>query len=164
MAAGMSERADGLMPQGSAMARFGRLGLRRQLLLLEASLSVSLTTLAVQFLPFSRSVRISAHPLRQTPVQDANLVVEKVRWAVEAAARNLPWRIVCFQKGLAAQSMLRRRGHAAKLHYGVQQSPDGILRAHVWVGLGTEQVIGGDESKGFSCVAVFPADCPREGL
>ena len=83
-------------------------------------------------------------------------IAEEVRWAVEAAARNVPWRAMCIQKGLALQWMLRRRGIDARLHYGIARDEVGELQAHVWVAAGNSVVIGGAEAPRFKCVATFP--------
>jgi hypothetical protein len=83
-----------------------------------------------------------------------------VIWAVEAAANMLPWRIVCIQKGLVAQRMLRAAGMNAILHYGVRTLwQDDSLEAHVWVTVGERLLIGGEEAHRFPAVASFP----REG-
>ena len=77
-------------------------------------------------------------------------------WAVEAAARRVPWRTVCFQKGLALHWMLRRRGVDARLHYGIGHDETGELEAHVWVAAGGTVLIGGLEAPRFNLVATFP--------
>jgi hypothetical protein len=97
------------------------------------------------------------------PVGRAKLAdAEDVIWAVEAAARRLPWRIVCIQKGLAAQRMLRAAGMDAILHYGMRcLQQDDTLEAHVWVTVGQEAVIGGDEAEGFVTVATYPPEAVK---
>jgi hypothetical protein len=65
---------------------------------------------------------------------------------VEAAARRLPWRTACIQKGLAVQRMLRSSGIDAVLHYGARHRPvTGKLEAHVWVTVDGRAVAGGEE-------------------
>jgi hypothetical protein len=77
--------------------------------------------------------------------------------AIETAARRLPWRVVCIQKGIAAQRMLRRRGLDAVLHYGIGNDRDrDRLDAHVWVSVDGAPVIGGEEARAFAPVAAFP--------
>lgn len=127
--------------------------------LLEAAAAVASASVAVRVLPFKRVVG------RLTPVrackprmsaEDARAIAE-VRWAVDACARRVPWRAVCFQRGLAAHAMLRRRGIASTVHYGVAQIPDEGLKAHVWVTAGDRDVIGGREAAGYARLASFPA-------
>lgn len=82
--------------------------------------------------------------------------VATVCWALEAVSRRLPWRSLCFDRGLALQRLLRRRGHDARLHYGARQHGD-RLEAHVWVSLGEALLAGGDEAAGFREMARYPA-------
>jgi hypothetical protein len=120
---------------------------------MEAASALALACAAVAFLPFRRAIRlgsVAAAPGRGGSVSDC-------AWAVEAAARRLPLRAVCIQKGLALQRMLRRRGFDAKLHYGARNEPGpGRLHAHVWVSVEGEVVMGGSEQPDFAELAVFP--------
>lgn len=111
-------------------------------------------SLAIRWLPFRR-VAAMAGDAGAISGQDA-VRAARVAWAVEAGARRLPWRIVCFQKGLSAHWMLRRRGLASVLRYGVRQSADTGLEAHVWVTSGAQDVIGCEVAGDFAEVARFP--------
>jgi hypothetical protein len=81
----------------------------------------------------------------------------RVRWAVTAAARRVPWRAKCFEQGLASQIMLRRRGVPSVLYYGA--APDDLrgLSAHVWVRDGDLDVIGGEIASRYAVLATFPS-------
>jgi hypothetical protein len=69
----------------------------------------------------------------------------------------MPWRTVCIEKGIAVQRLLRKSGIDAMLHYGARQdAQSGNLEAHVWVTVGESPVIGGEEAKKFSQIAVYP--------
>ncbi len=70
-------------------------------------------------------------------------VALRVRWAVEAAVRRSPVRFVCFPQTLAGYAMLRRRGVASTMVYGVKRSPESELIAHTWLVLGERAVVGG---------------------
>lgn len=74
----------------------------------------------------------------------------RVRWAVLAVTRHSPARFVCFPQSLATYVMLRRRGVASTIVYGVARSPEGELLAHTWVTIGDRIVIGGEGSGGFT--------------
>jgi hypothetical protein len=52
--------------------------------------------------------------------------------------------------------MLRRRGLPSILHYGVGRGPESRLRAHVWVSLEGETLLGGEVAEQFACLATFP--------
>ena len=105
--------------------------------------------------PFRKAIRFGSVPLGR-----GDHAIDAVRdcvWAVEAAARWLPWRCVCIQQGLAVQRMLRTRGFDARLHYGARHSVTcGKLEAHVWVTVDGQTVIGGAEANGFAEVAAYP--------
>jgi hypothetical protein len=78
-------------------------------------------------------------------------------WAVQAAARRLPWRTMCIEQGIVAQRMLRSIGVEALLHYGARNDAmSGKLAAHVWVSAGGTSLIGGEEASAFREIATFP--------
>lgn len=134
--------------------RFRRLGRERQSLLIEATVELALASAAVALLPFRRAIVRGSVPL---PPPRPTAPVETLVWAVEAAARRLPWRAMCIEQGLAAQRMLRRRGVEARLHYGARhQVATGKLEAHVWVTVDKLAVIGGAEAAGFAEIATYP--------
>ncbi|MEO8113933.1 MAG: lasso peptide biosynthesis B2 protein, partial [Phenylobacterium sp.] len=87
----------------------------------------------------------------------------RVRWAIVAVARRLPWRALCFEQGLAAHWMLRRRGTPATLHYGVAGSAEAGLKAHVWVRDGQRAIVGCELADRFTELAVFPDPARRPG-
>ena len=145
------------MSLASDWRRLNKLAWRDRLLLAEAAATLAVASLAIRLLPFRRVVSAVARagdgavPERGSPAE-----IRRVRWAIEACARRLPWRIVCFQKGLALYKLLQRRGIASSLHYGVAQNPERGLAAHVWVTHEGEPIIGGEQAAAFTCLATFP--------
>jgi hypothetical protein len=83
--------------------------------------------------------------------------------AVQAVARRAPWRSLCYQQGLTAQIMLRRRGIDSTLYFGARPKGCEGLAAHVWVRDGAQDVIGCEEAHGFAVLACFPAREPLLG-
>jgi hypothetical protein len=77
-------------------------------------------------------------------------VARRVRWAVEAVVRRSPVRFVCFPQTLAGYAMLRRRGVASTMVYGVKRSPESELISHTWLMLGERAVVGGDGAEEFA--------------
>jgi hypothetical protein len=126
------------------------------LLLAEALAALALASLAIALLPFRRVAAAASAPARRTAPRDPELV-RRVRWAVQAWGRRVPWRAVCFQRGLALHWMLRRRGVRSVLLYGARREGDG-LAAHVWVDVDGATVIGGEDAANFACLARFPPD------
>jgi hypothetical protein len=151
-----SDRADS---HGRAV-RLARLSGANRRLLVESLLMLIAASCAIRLLPFRRTAKLlgrSAHLTRA-----GGLLVDKAvaqcRWAVNAWADRVPWRAVCFQRGLALHLMLRRRGIPSILHYGVAQNADKGLHAHVWVDVNCQTVMGGEESLArFARLASFPA-------
>ncbi len=129
-----------------------------RLLLAEAAAILAVASVAIQLLPFRRIVSALARK-GSGPVDGtrSSKEIARARWAVEACARRLPWKIVCFQKGLAMQMLLHRRGIATALHYGVAQDQERGLSAHVWVTYEGEAIIGGDRAAEYTCLATFPS-------
>jgi Transglutaminase-like superfamily len=84
---------------------------------------------------------------RESPADGATL--RKVRHAVLVVARYSPVRFVCFPQCLAAGEMLRWRGIASRLHYGVARDGDKLI-THTWLEAGGEIVIGGEVAGKYS--------------
>lgn len=83
--------------------------------------------------------------------------MRSIRWAIVACARRVPWRALCFEQGLAAQFMLRRRGIASVLYYGAAPDTKQGLSAHVWVRDGNVDVVGCEVASAYAVLATFPA-------
>jgi hypothetical protein len=125
-------------------------------MLAEALAALALASLAIALLPFRR-VAVFASSAGRGPARSDAETVRRARSALIGWSRRVPWRAVCFQKGLALHWMLRRRGIRSVLLYGVRQDGDG-LAAHVWIDVDGETVIGGEEAPTFACLARFPPD------
>lgn len=138
--------------------RFRRLSLDDMVLLSEALAALAVSSVAIRFLPFRMVGRLASAPLggRRGPS------VDHVAWAVKAIARRVPWRAVCFQEGLAAHTMLRRRGIDSTLFFGAANKPAQGLLAHVWVKVGDTEVVGCEEAPGFAVLARFPRPQARQ--
>lgn len=138
--------------------RFAKLGWRRRVLVIEAIAALAVAATAIAFAPYRRAVKLGSRPLGQKRSADAGM--EEVIWSVSAAAARVPWRSMCFERGLALQWMLRRRGHDARLVYGARMKGDSELDAHVWVKLGDQILIGGEEAESYGRLAMHPECSP----
>lgn len=122
-------------------------------LLAEAGIAIAAASLAIRLRPF----RAIAAQLERPGGAGAPADRETAYWvrrAVRAWGRRLPWRAKCFEQGLAASWMLRRRGLAYALHYGAAQR-EGRLEAHVWVTSGPNPIVGEENHEAFSLLATF---------
>jgi hypothetical protein len=146
------------MSVASDWRRLKRIAWRDRLLLIEAAAVLAVASMAIQLMPFRRVVGAVARGVEGRGARPVSFgEIERARWAIEACARRLPWKIVCFQKGVAMQTLLRRRGIATALHYGVAQDAERGLSAHVWVTHAGEAIIGGDRAPDYTCLATFPS-------
>jgi hypothetical protein len=124
----------------------------------EALLILTGVSLAIKLAPFKRVVQAAGKgspPVLRSDAAARHLV-RQARWAVQAWADRVPWKAVCFQRGLALHLMLQRRGLPSRLHYGIAQTPGQGLKAHVWISSAGTTIIGGEDAGGFTCVAAFP--------
>lgn len=139
--------------RSTSMATLYRLSAEHRRLLVRAGLLLSIASAIVALLPFRRALAFGSVPLGRR----ARLDVDDCVWAVRAAAKRVPWRTVCIEQGLTLQRMLRRAGVDALLHYGARHDPkSGRLEAHVWVSVGDQTIIGGEDAAGFAELATYP--------
>lgn len=140
------------------LAKIRRLSWHQWGLLGEAGMLLAVAAGAVAFLPFARVSRW-ASARRPGPAQAPDAAqLRKLRWAVEAVAKRAPFRAKCFERGLAAQWMLGRRGIASTLFYGAALEKGSGLSAHVWVRAGEFDVVGCENHSDFTIVARFPPE------
>ena len=125
------------------------------LLLVEAGIAILAASLAIRLVPFrTLAERLAAGERGASPADPETAYW--LRRAVLAWARRLPWRALCFEQGLAAFALLRRRRLEATLHYGAATIA-GELRAHVWVTSGETEVVGCENKEDYGLLARFPS-------
>lgn len=129
--------------------------MRRLALFAEAWVHLAFARLLCGLLPFRRVMALAARHPRCPRAPDEAAIARIVR-AIDAAARRAPFRAVCYEQGLAAQAMLRRRGFAVQLHYGAAHDESGQLAAHVWTRCGGLPVTGCAIADRFALIASFP--------
>jgi hypothetical protein len=132
-------------------------------LTLAAALTILSTRLLLWTLPyrwilalFERAPRRYRHVLAS---ESARASVARVSRAVRRAARVVPGS-TCLVQALATAWLLRRRGIAAHLHFGVCRA-DGSLGGHAWLEAGGRIVIGGEERARYTRMAPRRVTPPR---
>jgi hypothetical protein len=138
--------------------RFARLGGANRRLLAETLFILIAASCAIRLLPFRRTAELMGWRVRRIELGAplTQQAIAQCRWAVNAWADRVPWRAVCFQRGLAFHLMLRRRGIESILHYGVASDQEKGLHAHVWIDVAGRTVMGGEVADRYARVASFP--------
>lgn len=136
--------------------RFRRLPRSRRLLLLEAALWLAAARLALLLVPFPHIGRYLGElrpPVRDGGPPEGDAMAGVVAWAIDRAARVLPFRVVCLPRALAGWQMLHCRRIAGRVHFGASRDAAGAaLRTHAWLDAGGVEVTGYPEAR--RCVEI----------
>ncbi len=127
--------------------RFRALSAGDRRLIVEAVALLAFVRLALAILSFSTVRRVllsfSASVLRTKEEGSTFRLLPGIAWAVNAVAGRLPFQTSCLVQSLAGEAMLRRRGIACELRFGVQPpARQGTLSAHSWIEHGGAVVLG----------------------
>ena len=138
---------------------FWNKSISQQSLLIEAAICLVLARVALAVVPFRHLTKYMGRTLMHPEVMgsDRERLRNEVAWAVTAAAKHLPIKMVCFPRGIAAQAMLRRRLIGATIFYGVANLPEHGLAAHVWVQDGTCGVVGHQVAAQYAVLMCYPS-------
>lgn len=123
-------------------------------LLFEGALLLLWAKAKLTIRPFAKVVQHRPRAGSQGAVEQ----IPRVGWAVETAARNSPFPLTCLPQALAVWWMLRSRGHAARLIYGVSTDRETGFAAHAWVEVDGTPVVGGKAAQGFTVLTSFPQE------
>lgn len=140
------------MPIRRKLATLRRLSWSDRAMMAEAVIALAIARLVIIFIPF----RGYAAWLRKAPAgpPPSDVLVRRVRRAVEGGARNVPWNAVCLPQAMAAKALLARRGHPSSLHLGLRQK-DSKLDAHAWLEAGGTIVVGARGMQEMTPIARF---------
>ena len=135
----------GNVRQTNKWRRFMQLGGADRWLLLRATGWLLIARIMLVALSFERlSARLSAINQSSQIEPDADLL-QRISFAVSAAANNVPWRSDCFPQTIAARMLLKRFGYASTIHFGVERAGEDDLSGHAWLTCGESVVTGGAE-------------------
>jgi len=70
------------------------------------------------------------------------VIAGEISWAVTRAASHVPFKAVCLPQAMAAHAMLKRRGIASVIHFGVRRTEEKPIDAHAWVEAAGVEVTG----------------------
>jgi hypothetical protein len=116
---------------GGLLARLYRLPRHERRLLAAAWVCLVVARLGLALLPF-RTLRGWAEHGRRPTSQGGVPDPERAAELVEAAARHHLLGTTCLTRALVLCTLLRRRGHEARLVVGCAR-PDGRFESHAWV-------------------------------
>lgn len=125
------------------------------MLLWRTGIVLSAARAAVKFVPFATLMRRLPRRRGTTPAT-AKEIADVVR-ALDAWSRRMPWRTLCFERGLAAYCLLHSGLRQVTLYYGAA-TIDGALKAHVWVRSGDQAVIGCENAGEYAILSQFSND------
>ncbi len=141
----------------AALARLPALPASERRCTCEAALLLLVVRIALVLLPLPRALRMFG--VAQGTTGSGRIDPDQaalVGRAIARAARHVPFRAVCLQQAFAALLMLRRRGLAATVHFGLLRE-DGELKAHAWSLCGEVPVTGVAAARRFAPIAAFVA-------
>ena len=109
-------------------------------LLVRAFVLVAAVRVALWILPFQWVTQLT-ESCRPVSPKLAAIPVNRLSWAVQAAARRIPG-ASCLTQALALARLLARAGHCAALRIGVAKDAARGFEAHAWVECGGTIAIG----------------------
>ena len=131
--------------QTNKWQRFLRLDGKDRWLLLRATAWLAIARIMLVVMPFRHlSARLSATSNSSQNEPDQNLL-QRIAFAISAAANNVPWRSDCFPQTIAARMLLKRFGYATTIHFGVDRVGEEGLEGHAWLTCGETVVTGGED-------------------
>ena len=86
---------------------------------------------------------VSAQQAKHTDMNTT--LLDRVAWAVPAAAVQVPWRSDCLVQALAARNWLHAEGLQTQMHVGVAR--DEPFTAHAWLTCGNRVITGGEVAR-----------------
>jgi hypothetical protein len=127
---------------------FGLTGPERRLLI-RSALILGMMRLALKLLPFRSLVRFLDQMTRDPRGQrePTAWAPDRLTWAVTVVAPYVLGARPCLAQALTVQLLLRRRGHPARLCFGVARGAWGEMLAHAWVESSGQVMIGGTASE-----------------
>lgn len=132
---------------------------RRRWLLMKAAVLLCSVRICLWTLPFSNTRRLVRRASQYRPrLATEHTPLGHLAWAVELASRFVPGAGHCLTKAIAGQIFLMRRGHPARICYGVVREASNDFIAHAWLESAGAAVIGASDPGRYATLV------PRESL
>ena len=124
--------------------RFRALEGRDKWMLLHAMMWLAMARVMLLVMPFRKlAARLSGEQEAEKGEPDPELL-ERIGFAVRAAAGNVPWRSDCFPQSIACRMLLKHHGYKSTIHLGVKKVGD-ELEGHAWLTCCGTVVTGGED-------------------
>ena len=123
------------------LGQFARLAPADKWLFIRAVYWLGIARIWILAVPFPRlTKKLNKKPQSGDP--DSELL-DRVAYAVGAAAGHVPWRSDCFPQAIAACKLLQRSDISSEIHLGVDNCDEVGFLAHAWLTCGDRVVVGG---------------------
>lgn len=110
----------------------------------------------ILFMPFKKIASKIGTLQKETPIEEITSSDLEIVWrSIHRAIRFTLYKSVCYDQALAAKIMLKRRGLAATLYFGLAKDERDTMIAHAWVRCGNKIVTGKAGMERFTVVACF---------
>ncbi len=127
--------------------KFLRLPGTERRLLVKVTILLSATRLSLRLLPFKTVYEWFEWGGSNTaPPPDSEAQAQLICRAINRAAKHTLGKDSCFPQALTGDMLLKRHGYAPVMRIGVLKEGQNNLRAHAWVELNGDIVIGGPAS------------------
>ena len=94
---------------------------------------------------------------------DQRRLARRIGWAIERAERVLPYDVVCLPQAIVGRRMLRRRGIASVMFFGVETAkPLAEAGTHAWLIAGDVPVTGCRQAVRYKVFASYPTRMEAE--
>jgi len=141
----------------SKLGKFRQLPAADQWLVVRAAFWLGIARIRLAITPFRRLSEGLARDADASSAEADPEYVERVGYAVRAAASNVPWRSDCFPQTIAGRTLLSRNGYATTIHLGVEKNGQGDIAGHAWLTCGDEVVVGGENLNRYTEMYRFDA-------
>jgi hypothetical protein len=127
------------------LRRFRALEGRDRWMLFHAMTWLGMARIMLLVMPFKKlAARLSGEQSAAKGYPDPELL-DRIGFAVHAAAGNVPWRSDCFPQSIAARMILRHYGYTSTIHLGIERQGQSDLIGHAWVTCSDTVVTGGED-------------------
>jgi hypothetical protein len=123
--------------------RFFALSMAERAFVVRAWVSLALVRASVRVRGYARTTEWLARHEARGPTRRCDLSPARIARLVEASSHFVPDGRHCLSRSAALATLLRRRGHAATIEFGVARGDLGGLDAHAWVVCDGEVLLGG---------------------